>query len=797
MSMLSTLAVFSSVCLVAQADLYLHSFRGSNNRLDEANRDRANGNRLFDSQNNNRGGYNVGSVYYEAGSKAYFQWTAQHGCGNAGSEECEMVWQYMCDPQLRDGTTTNRIPTDQTDCDNDDCNTDLEYGMQENYDNYYKCQATTRNKGLFVAGQNLNGDDATHTRQNPNANRYGYECAEERDYYPYWRPTPWIDIAVMTNSPTRCAEYQAKSENVLGRWFCDVPGEMYAENKAAEVEAWIPIDETECNAISFVTATGELEFAVWTQAASKEQPAPQCIQNKYSRDNHLGSVEGGYMNSFNWTVPKIDQEQCAFRVRYNITTSEYAAWQDKTSVETGAISAENNAVQANADRDPAVGLVYEDYAMTLDEVEPSFNRDTNNNADDLRLSREYVLKNNPSVDAFGGLVGDGTVATQGYLKLQMNVNTAQFGRGFQDRSHRFAARAANPKCADTVTHNLQVRGKRGNIVQVYPSTEYDFVPDRLDVGVGECVHVQWTGSNTNPNNNDGQGRQGTDRTNIVQLASKTYEEDGQPGNTNGQFGRSFPSNVNDDSFMGLSYAQMKDLALNGANLGGELSELDDTGTYFDMAPFKVSMAGVFNYLCTRNNNFSNRSQKGKIVASSTATMTESIGWNGGSVEAATGAVITVAEGAFSTAVDVTMEILPKTDDQHANYGVRSDYAFVYMDTWAEFHLSLPYDSSYSINGHAMYFHPSHDANLEPKVGNGWQKLGNGIVFENSVATGTVSGAGIYVVTQGPVNWALAILIPLAVVGVFGGAGFMYFKHKAGAAPSSSTGGKKFVKTVQV
>ena len=35
-------------------------FRGSNNRLNGNKRDRANNNRLFDSQNNNRGGYNVG-----------------------------------------------------------------------------------------------------------------------------------------------------------------------------------------------------------------------------------------------------------------------------------------------------------------------------------------------------------------------------------------------------------------------------------------------------------------------------------------------------------------------------------------------------------------------------------------------------------------------------------------------------------------------------------------------------------------------------------------------------------------
>ena len=34
--------------------------------------------------------------------------------------------------------------------------------------------------------------------------------------------------------------------------------------------------------------------------------------------------------------------------------------------------------------------------------------------------------------------------------------------------------------------------------------------------------------------------------------------------------------------------------------------------YFDMGPKTVSQVGIYNYLCTINNNFSNRSQKGKI-----------------------------------------------------------------------------------------------------------------------------------------------------------------------------------------
>jgi hypothetical protein len=61
-------AVVALVVSQVAADIYMHRARGSNNRLDDENRDRDNANRLFDSQNNNRGGYNVGNMYYYASS---------------------------------------------------------------------------------------------------------------------------------------------------------------------------------------------------------------------------------------------------------------------------------------------------------------------------------------------------------------------------------------------------------------------------------------------------------------------------------------------------------------------------------------------------------------------------------------------------------------------------------------------------------------------------------------------------------------------------------------------------------
>ena len=67
---------------------------------------------------------------------------------------------------------------------------------------------------------------------------------------------------------------------------------------------------------------------------------------------------------------------------------------------------------------------------------------------------------------------------------------------------------------------------------------------------------------------------------------------------------------------------------------GNMHELDDAGTYFDLGARQVMQSGTYHYMCTRNNNFSNRDQKGRVVVYKYPVHYYPIGHMGGSISMA-------------------------------------------------------------------------------------------------------------------------------------------------------------------
>jgi len=708
---LISITLFALYFSVGLADTYMHQPRASNNRLNEKSANRKNGNRLFDSQNNNRGGYNVGEMGSEngfannanafatdsltfdyenqdwagdqdAGKKQFEEvflekavqsvtWTAQHGCGNA-KNNCNMVFEYTCDThpqgqktflqtntadpgntavnaqnaqnarwaneawreyqiitgtrvQLTNGANTN-TPNDpnnirQIAATFQNNNNDNE-GRHESEEYYVFAKNRERNKGLFTADQKLQGNDQTKTRQNPGGTRRGLEVPEERDYFPYWQPSIWRPVAIFHNDEAECqTQMAAKSAANEAKSAC-VP-------TAAQING--ALNNNQLNDLVSQKTQADCEAAQGTWFTDKfDMPAgyPFCVKAAWSQVNNLGNVKdtgnGGLPQNWDWTLPTVD---------------EFAKSGCYVYTATGAGTENQNYVRVvTRMRYNMTTMDYAPYATTA-----ACNQNKKGNV-------QSPVEQNPTVD-----VG---VDMQG---LRLALNTAQTGRTFQDRSHVFrvmrvpdSGQNAAMKSANKII-NVSVQGKRGNIVQTFPAVEYDFWPKTVEMNVGDCAAFQWTGSNTHNNGNPagdgqagdaGEGRGGTDRSNLIQILDKnstypvpfdkaivddffanskvfqTYTgklvSSGNPITAPLTTAEAQAASGRDAQLYFLSAGYYADEASVGQNKpGGDNGELNvllnDTPASMRGMTVCPEKRGTYEFTCTRNNNFSNRDQKLTII----------------------------------------------------------------------------------------------------------------------------------------------------------------------------------------
>jgi hypothetical protein len=425
--------------------------------------------------------------------------------------------------------------------------------------------------GLFIADRESEGGLTTgraaaiFTRQNNNGNRHGYECPEERDYYPYWHPTLWRDVAILADSTEYCDFYQTESQNVMPKGYCQPSTGVVTDPTQPSMTA--ENNEAACSVAG----------NTWVEAPAWDLSPPECLEAPWSRENHLGHSNSNSANAmYNWTLPRSADEDCiadescncVLRLRYNISTVE-ATYDDMSRPDYGFLDYSSNEASSPVHEDE---IVYQDGAAH-----------------------------------------------------ELALDTTQFGRTFEDRSHVFHI---NPRPHGVLSSarlfNLNVRGKRGNIVQAYPATEYDYAPSYMYTRIGDYIHFQWTGCDTNPAGNAGEGTDGTDRSNIVQITdpSNSYPADDDWIASKSNADLLFP-----DVAMRLRFAMLDQVGcltyeeLLAKNADDENAAEQDTqncmklnaaSQYFDGGAIQMNYTGTYHYMSTRNHNFSNRDQKGSL-----------------------------------------------------------------------------------------------------------------------------------------------------------------------------------------
>jgi len=335
--------------------------------------------------------------------------------------------------------------------------------------------------------------------------------------------------------------------------------------------------------------------------------------------NYLGNIDnslrGGQPATYDWQIPS-----------YSDLVTDHYCWNYTYKIYDSSSSTQDSTVEAACVR-MMLRIRYNESTMDYDPYQTNSTMDYNQQNGIIS-----PIEENPTVDV--GVLAQG---------LRLAINTAQTGRTFQDTSHTFLVcnRPASASWVDSFVLNVGIRGKRGNIVQTFPAVEYDFEPKHIYFQPGQCLHFQWEGSNTHNNGNPGgdgqtgdagEGRDGSDRSNIVEMfeLSESYP-------------LTYDKNVNffdyvtchhplnpsvtvssDDAklilgsagfYKGIEYANHQ-LATYGSSAVLDVL-LDNVSGAFRQGLICCANAGTteedFSFMSTRNNNFTNRSQKLKII----------------------------------------------------------------------------------------------------------------------------------------------------------------------------------------
>jgi len=241
------------------------------------------------------------------------------------------------------------------------------------------------------------------------------------------------------------------SQNVMEKCSCINGG------SGNNVEDWFPEDayvEQNLNEAACEANGGDWDCFKWNGEE------PECVDSYWTKVNYLGNADGttrgGKQAHYDWTLPSWDS-----------LVNDHYCWPYGYQIDQSG----DTALDDGYDDLDCVRMVFRiRYNMSTMDYDPF----TTNSTHDYEPNEGILspIEENPEVDV--GFYVQG---------LQLAINTAQTGRTFQDRSHTFLVcnRDASAAWSDKPLINVNVRGKRGNIVQTFPATEYDFEPQHVEV----------------------------------------------------------------------------------------------------------------------------------------------------------------------------------------------------------------------------------------------------------------------------------------------------------------------------
>jgi hypothetical protein len=318
----------------------------------------------------------------------------------------------------------------------------------------------------------------------------------------------------LADSTEYCDFYQTESQNVMPKGYCQPSTGVVTDPTQPSMTA--ENNEAACSVAG----------NTWVEAPAWDLSPPECLEAPWSRENHLGHSNSNSANAmYNWTLPRSADEDCiadescncVLRLRYNISTVE-ATYDDMSRPDYGFLDYSSNEASSPVHEDE---IVYQDGAAH-----------------------------------------------------ELALDTTQFGRTFEDRSHVFHI---NPRPHGVLSSarlfNLNVRGKRGNIVQITdPSNSYPADDD-------------WIASKSNADLLFPDVAMRLRFAMLDQVGCLTYEE-------------LLAKNADDEN------AAEQDTQ--------NCMKLNAASQYFDGGAIQMNYTGTYHYMSTRNHNFSNRDQKGSL-----------------------------------------------------------------------------------------------------------------------------------------------------------------------------------------